>query len=245
MSKHTKEPPAAAPAPAGTEATVGTEVSVSAPVLVHRGPLPPEAIVDEDEDLVGAARRGDQAAFTKLFERHHGRVFAMCSRLLRGRAEIEDAVQQTFLEAWRSLHRFEGRARFSTWVTRIAIHTCLGFRRRLRRLLLSDTADEQADRASPWASPPMAPDEGAAHYDRRRAVAEVLSRIGAKKRVVFVLAELEGMTAPEMAAILDIPDATVRTRLFHARKEFAREVRRHPGFADLFEADPLVTGGEP
>jgi RNA polymerase sigma factor (sigma-70 family) len=141
------------------------------------------------------------------------------------------------VEAWRSLCRFEGRSRFSTWITRIAIHTCLGLRRRIRRLLLSDGAEDFEARASPWSSAPMPPDEGAAHEARRRAVEEILHQIGAKKRVVFVLAEIEGRTAPEIAEILDIPDATVRTRLFHARKELARLVRRHPGFRDLFEGE--------
>jgi RNA polymerase sigma-70 factor (ECF subfamily) len=192
-------------------------------------------IVDEDHDLVEAARAGDRAAFSRLFERHHGRVYAMCSRLLRDRVEVEDAVQTAFLEAWRSLHRFEGRSRFSTWITRIAIHTCLGFRRRLKRLLLptEDTLEPGPDQLM-WGSAPVAPDDGAAHRDRRRAVADILDHLSAKKRVVFVLSELEGMTAPEISAILEIPDATVRTRLFHARKEIARLVRDHPGFADLF-----------
>lgn len=194
--------------------------------------------VDEDEALVRAAQAGDRAAFTTLFDRHHGRVYAMCSRLLRDPAEVEDAVQHAFLEAWRCLDRFEGRSRFSTWITRIAIHTCLGVRRRLKRLFVTDAPPtESADLG--WAPRPMLPDEGAAHLDRRRAVDDVLAKLSARKRVVFVLAELEGMTAPEIAQILDIPDATVRTRLFHARKEFARRVRAHPGFADLFSEEAL------
>ncbi|MFO0005736.1 MAG: sigma factor, partial [bacterium] len=68
----------------------------------------------------------------------------MCARLLGGSGrgshdgDIDDAVQQTFLEAWRCLHRFEGKSRFTTWLTRIAIHTSFSVRRRLRRLLLAD-----------------------------------------------------------------------------------------------------------
>lgn len=192
---------------------------------------------DEDAPLVDAARRGDQAAFTELFERHHGRVYAMCARLLRDPAEVEDAVQQAFLEAWRSLYRFEGKSRFSTWLTRIAIHTSLGFRRRLRRLfLLEDVAPGREDSRGAWRSAPITPDEGAAERARKRALDEVLWKLSPKKRVVFVLADLEGMTAPEISRVLGVPDATVRTRLFHARKELARHVRGHPGFADLFEA---------
>ena len=200
-----------------------------------------EAALAEDVSWVERAQAGDRAAFGRLFERHHGRVYAMCARLLSNRAEIEDAVQQVFLEAWRCLHRFEGRSRFSTWVTRIAIHTCLGFRRRLKRFLFSEDVEPSANEEMQWAQPLTAPDETAAQAARRRAVDEVLAHVSVKKRVVFVLADLEGLTAPEISRILDIPDATVRTRLFHARKEVAALVRLHPGFRDLFE-DPAHAG---
>jgi RNA polymerase sigma-70 factor (ECF subfamily) len=191
--------------------------------------------VDEDHALVEAAKAGDQRAFSRLFERHHGRVFAMCTRLLADRAEVEDAVQQTFLEAWRCLHRFEGRSRFTTWLTRIAIHTSLGFRRRVKRLIFSsEVRPEAAVHDIGWGGREnTAPDQGVHERNRKQALTEILQRLTAKKRVVFVLAELEGMTAPEISEILKIPDATVRTRLFHARKEFAVAARNHPAFAEV------------
>jgi len=208
---------------------------------------------DADHGLVLEARAGDTAAFAKLFERHHRRVYAMCRRLLADKAEVDDAVQQTFLEAWRSLPRFEGRSRFSTWITRIAIHTCLGFRRRLRRLLfVADVFAPSGEGRSnlvelehggaqqvAFAVSPPSPLEGAVHQARKKAVDDILQHLSAKKRVVFVLAELEGMTAPEIAEIVEIPEATVRTRLFHARKEFAQAAAHHRGFADLFEDDAV------
>jgi RNA polymerase sigma-70 factor (ECF subfamily) len=184
---------------------------------------------------VAAAQQGDTRAFRELFARHHGRIYAMCARLLADRHEVEDAVQQTFLEGWRSLYRFEGRSRFSTWLTRIAIHTCFGFRRRLRRLWLTADPDHVgAEREPLWAMAPASPDRAAVHRRQERAIAGVLQGLTPRKRVVFVLAEFEGMTAPEIARVLDIPDATVRTRLFHARRELAGALRRHPEFADLF-----------
>lgn len=234
MADRTKPDDRSASREASREDTLTLSAAHSAPRPVAPAAVRVE-VVDEDAALVEAARRGDRAAFTRLFERHHGRVYAMCARLLRDPAEVEDAVQQAFLEAWRSLYRFEGRSRFSTWITRIAIHTCLGFRRRLKRLfLLEDSAPGREDARGAWASAPTTPDEGAAERARKRALDEVLWRLSPKKRVVFVLADLEGMTAPEISRVLDVPDATVRTRLFHARKELARLVRAHPGFADLF-----------
>jgi RNA polymerase sigma-70 factor (ECF subfamily) len=205
------------------------------------------AVVDPDVDLVTRAQRGDQAAFAALFRAHHGRIHAMCARLLGGAGvhgksdgDIDDAVQQTFLEAWRCLHRFEGKSRFTTWLTRIAIHTCFSVRRRLRRLFLADD-DTRAlalvepvrvddDRA---AAAPLAPDEVASRQARARALDEVLQQLAPKKRVVFVLADLEELTSPEIAAIVGVPEATVRTRLYYARRELAALLRDHPGFADV------------
>jgi RNA polymerase sigma-70 factor (ECF subfamily) len=236
-------------------------------------------VLDEDDDLVARARRGDQAAFAALFHKHHGRVHAMCVRLLgrgRGDGDIDDAVQQTFLEAWRCLHRFEGKSRFTTWLTRIAIHTCFSVRRRLRRLLLAyDEAQglalvdaEPAARASAHgasahgasahgasahtasadrvvAEGPLPPDEYAIRAAQTRALDDVLQQLSPKKRVVFVLADLEDRTSPEIAAILEIPEATVRTRLFHARKELAALLRTHPGFAAAFARAGVVVDDVP
>jgi RNA polymerase sigma-70 factor (ECF subfamily) len=200
--------------------------------------------VDADDDLVTRARQGDRAAYGRLFERHHGRIHGMCARLLRKGDDVDDAVQQTFLEGWRCLHRFEGKSRFTTWLTRIAIHTCFSTRRRLKRLLLIDIPDDDENRASLsvvsgaisnplFDTGPLPADEVASRRARERALSDVLAQLSEKKRVVFVLVDLEGMTSPEAADILGINEATIRTRLFYARQEVAAALRNHPGFADL------------
>lgn len=221
-------------------------LSPAASPPVRSGPRPrlklAEGERDEDDDLVRRAQAGDSAAFGQLFDRHHGRVYAMCCRMLKEPAEVEDAVQQAFLEAWRCLERFEGRSRFSTWITRIAIHTCLGFRRKVKRLVLADELPEPMPSGPSLQTAPPSPDEGASQVLRQRAVDEVLASLSPKKRAVFVLAELEGMTAPEIARIVDIPEATVRTRLFHARRDFASKARAHPGFSDLFDGRGAIRG---
>jgi RNA polymerase sigma-70 factor, ECF subfamily len=191
---------------------------------------------DVDESLIERAKSGDKHAFGELFTRHHGRIYATCARMLASAADAEDAVQHTFLEAWRCLPAFEGRSRFTTWLTRIAIYTCLGNRRKRARITYEEPNEASADVVrTQWAQPLMSPDDTAAHAARKKAVEEILQRIGIKKRAVLVMADFEGMTSPEIARAIDVPEATVRTRLFHARKELATLVRAHPAFADLFE----------
>jgi RNA polymerase sigma-70 factor (ECF subfamily) len=198
---------------------------------------------DEDAEVVARAQAGDRQAFGVLFKKHHGRVRAMCVRMLAGSepAEIDDAVQQAFLEAWRCLPRFEGRSRFTTWITRVAIHTCFSTRRKLRRMFVTDINSDRA--AIPvWSEPGLSPDEVAARKAREVAVNEVLASLGPKKRAVFVLADLEGLTSTEIAEVLEVPDATVRTRLFHARREVAALVRKHKGFVDVMQGRGAARG---
>ena len=215
------------------DVALGTQVVAGKTKSEHR-----VTIEDEDAELVERAQLGDQLAFSLLFDKHHSRVFSTCYRMLRNSAEVEDAVQQAFLEAWRCLPRFEGRSRFSTWLTRIAINTCFSFRRRVKRLLFPENYSAQAERGSVWAEDVSSPDDVVSSADEKQAIHAILNEMTPRKRVAFVLADLEGRTAPEISEILGIPEATVRTRLFHARKDFAARAKKHPQFSDYFGTQP-------
>lgn len=194
----------------------------------------------EEQTLIDRSLAGDEAAFAVLYSRYHNQVYAFCSRLLRGRHDVEDAVQQVFLEAWRSMSRFEGRSLFSTWLTKIAIHTCLSVHRKAYRLLLNnhDVLDpyEQAT-ALLWGDDQKIPDEEVFLSERKALVNKLLSRMTPKKKIVFVMSDMQGMTAPEISSVLKIPDATVRTRLFHARKEFFSWVNKNKNYREVLVRD--------
>lgn len=189
----------------------------------------------EEKELIESSLRGDEEAFAKLYNRYHDQVYGFCSRLLRGKHDVEDAAQQVFFEAWRSLARFEGRSLFSTWLTKIAIHTCLSFHRRSGRVVLSGSDPEPFHLANDllWREAENNPDEEMFLAERREMVNKLLSRMTEKKKVVFVLSDMHGMTAPEISILLKIPDATVRTRLFHARREFSNWIERNKDYRDV------------
>lgn len=189
----------------------------------------------EEKQLIERSLKGDDGAFSIIYSRYYKQVFAFCSRLLRGKFDVEDAVQQVFLEAWRSLSRFEGRSLFSTWLTKIAIHICLSCHRRNSRLLLSCNDDiDPCDQVSSalWGDGPKIPDEEMFIMERKTMVNKLLARMTSKKKVVFVMSDMQGMTAPEISSVLKIPDATVRTRLFHARREFAMWVSKNKEYRE-------------
>jgi RNA polymerase sigma-70 factor (ECF subfamily) len=187
----------------------------------------PEDAAAEDRELVRRCLQGDERAFERLFLRHRGAVAGLVYRMLGPSPELEDLVQEVFLQVLRSLGSFRDEARFSTWLYRVALNVVLMQRRasaRRPRLV----AEEQA--APPVDAAPSAHD---ALETRRRidAFYALLGRLSDKKRTVFVLHELEGLTPARIGEIVGAPVLTVRTRLFYARRELARWVEEEPALA--------------
>ncbi len=193
----------------------------------------------EEESWIDLAITGNPKAFSNLYRRYYNQVYAFCVRMLHGQGDPEDTTQQVFLEAWRSLHRFEKRSLFSTWITRIAIHTCLSLLRRTGKIRVhQEDSSESPDKATEyvWIQPESSPDEQFNTKAQRHAIGQILKTLTDKKKIVFILSDLQGMTAPEIAEILKIPDATVRTRLFHARREFLDAVNQNSHYKELLSA---------
>jgi RNA polymerase sigma-70 factor, ECF subfamily len=189
------------------------------------------ALVTELEDLVRLCQRGDAAAFQELFHRHKADVARLVYRMLGPSAELEDVVQEVFLQVHRSIRDFKGNSLFSTWLYRVTVNVVLMHRRAARsRPVFAEVAA-----AHPPADARPLPDEQVARLARIRAFHRVLDRLSPKKRTVFVLHELEGLPPAEIASVVGAPVLTVRTRLFYARRELAELLREEPTLASLAE----------
>ena len=183
------------------------------------------------DDLVERAKNGDRAAFRELFRRHRQDVARLVFRMLgttSGGADVEDLVQEVFLQVHRSLADFKGQAKFSTWLHRVTVNVVLMCRRaaRSRPVFAGEVSETEPDRG-------LLPDEDTARKHRLEAFRRVLDRLPEKKRTVFVLHEIEGLPPAEIATIVDAPVLTVRTRLFYARREICDLMRDEPTLADL------------
>ncbi len=180
------------------------------------------------EPLVKRCQDGDQQAFRELFQKYHGWVQGTVYHMVPTPADLDDVVQNVFLEVYRSIHRFEGRSRFSTWLTRLAINVALGHRRKWRFWQKTDdvlTAESKSGSGAVEALRPPSPDDALMDRRNRDRVRALVQKLSPKKRSVFVLSEIQGLQAPEIAEMLEIPSATVRTRLFHARRDFEKMAR--------------------
>jgi RNA polymerase sigma-70 factor (ECF subfamily) len=183
-----------------------------------------------DDTIVSRAAAGDGAAFRALFARHRADVARLVYRMLGGPSELDDVVQEVFVQVYRSLKDFRGQSKFSTWLHRVTVNVVLMHRRSARsRPVLTEEAppDVVADDGQ------VLPDEDAERRERMRAFQRLLARLPDKKRVVFVLHELEGLAPAEIAEIVAAPVLTVRTRLFYARRELEAMLPDEPALAAL------------
>ena len=170
--------------------------------------------------IIDECRRGSQSAWRELFRRHFRLVHRVARSMGTPDDEVDDVVQQVFLVAFRKLRRFRG-GRFSTWIYRITANVAHQHhrRRRYRAVFGALLAREPA-------GAPATPEASLERTRARRRVHRILARMGRKKREVFALYELEGLSGEEIATLLGCPVETVRSRLHYARKEFARLAAR-------------------
>ena len=186
-------------------------------------------MADEDA-LISRAATGDRAAFRTIYERHRENVARLVYRMLGPRSDIDDVVQEVFFQVYRSLKDFRGQSKFSTWLHRVTVNVVLMHRRSARSRPVF--ADEPPPDAMVQASD-LAPDEDAERRERVRAFGRLLGRLADKKRIVFVLHELEGIAPSEIAKIVGAPVLTVRTRLFYARREIEAMLPEEPSLAGM------------
>ncbi|WP_437964914.1 sigma-70 family RNA polymerase sigma factor [Sorangium sp. So ce260] len=199
--------------------------------------LPPVIEPDDVGEWIRRFQSGDPTAFAEIFRRYRRDVARLVFRMLGPTADAEDVIQEVFIQVHRSLGDFRGQSKFTTWLHRVTVNAVLMARRaaRSRPVLTGEpSVDLEVDRG-------MLPDEDAARARRIDAFRRVLERLPEKKRVVYVLHELEGIAPTEIAEIVGAPVLTVRTRLFYARREIEAMMRAEPALAQL--AAELAEGG--
>jgi RNA polymerase sigma-70 factor (ECF subfamily) len=165
--------------------------------------------------LIGRIANGDRLAMQVLFARHHVRVFRFLLRLIRNEAAAEDLVSEVFLDVWRQAGRFEGRAAVSTWLLAIARFKALSLlRRKPEQELDEETAEAIEDGGD-------TPDVTLEKKQKSEVLRQCLTSLSAEHREIIDLVYYHEKSVEEVAEIVGIPEATVKTRMFYARKRLA------------------------
>jgi RNA polymerase sigma-70 factor (ECF subfamily) len=168
-----------------------------------------------DEVLIGRIASGDRLAMQVLFARHHVRVFRFVLRLVRDESVAEDLISEVFLDVWRQAGRFEGRSAVSTWLLAIARFKALSAMRKKP----DEELDEEA--AEAIKDPGDDPETVLAKKDKSSVIRKSLSKLSAEHREIIDLVYYHEKSVEEVAEIVGIPENTVKTRMFYARKKLA------------------------
>jgi RNA polymerase sigma-70 factor (ECF subfamily) len=195
-----------------------------------------EAANDPEAKLIAACKAGDAGAFREIYQLHRSSVYGVVARMISNEADREEVVQDVFLQVFKSLQNFRGSAKLSTWIHRVAVNVTLQhIRRKGRRvrLHLRESVPEAVSAPNGTALMTDSPEGEAMRHERQRAVERALDCLAPKKRAALVLADFQGLSSKEIAAIVGAPALTVRTRLFYARKEFYAQLSREPAFAEI------------
>jgi RNA polymerase sigma-70 factor (ECF subfamily) len=180
---------------------------------------------DDDFGLVARARQGDLGSYDALVTRHRGRVFAMIRNMIHQEADAWDLSQEVFIKAWQALPRFEAKARFSTWLYRIAHNAVYDWMRKRRIESAGELNDEIFEReridSSSFTTPAggESPDAVMAQGELRARISVALGKISPEHREVVLLKDVQGLSYKEIAEAMDCSIGTVMSRLYYARQK--------------------------
>lgn len=176
-----------------------------------------------DAELVGAVLKGDQTSYRVIVDRYQGRVYAVIYGMVRNQEDARDLTQETFVRAYQNLSRFRVESGFYTWLYRIAMNTTIDHLRRQKKRAHEAFEDGVATRETGGVmSDGVHMDGPGKSLERKRLHARLLSALDElpeDQRQVIVLREVDGLSYKEISEVLEIPEGTVMSRLFYARKK--------------------------
>ena len=181
-----------------------------------------------DEQVVEHVLTGQTALFEILMRRHNERMYRVARAIVRDDSEAEDVMQQAYVNAYASLRQFAGKARFSTWLTRIAVNESLARSRRRGRY---ESYDDDLSNVVPFMAEqsPHDPERQAFSGELRALLEWAIDRLPNGAREVFVLREVEGLSTAEVADALGVSEDVVKTRFSRAKAALRRTVIERTG----------------
>ena len=171
-----------------------------------------------DEEVVARVLAGETSMFEIVMRRYNQRLYRVARSILRNDSEAEDVMQDAYVRAYEHLDQFAGRARFSTWLTRIAVNEALARQRRGNRYQeLEPMSQSDGDPMDGFRSMALNPEQEASNSQIRRLLEEAVEKLPDAYRTVFVLREIEEMSTADTANVLELSEENVKVRLHRAR----------------------------
>ncbi|MDY0873019.1 sigma-70 family RNA polymerase sigma factor [Dongia rigui] len=165
-----------------------------------------------DGKLLDGIAKGDRVAFTEFYQRHNRSLFAFLVKMVRDRELAEEVLSETMLDVWRQAGRFEGKSSVTTWLFSIGHHKAVSRLRRMREVALDEEVAANIEDSGPT------PDMQASDKDMSRLLARLIECLSLDHREILQLAYYQEFSVQEIAEVLDLPENTVKTRMFYARQ---------------------------
>ena len=187
-----------------------------------------------DVEIVKRVCAGESALFEILMRRHNQRMYRAARAVVKDEAEVEDVMQQAYINAFTHLHQFEERSQFSTWLIRIALHEAFGRRRKMQRTesmagIQSNLDENRGELMDTIASPEADPERQAYAQELNRVLEAAVDTLPETYRTVFMLRDIDGLSTSETGEGLGLGEEAVKTRLHRARAMIRRAVTARIG----------------
>src|SRR5438874_6038885 len=183
-----------------------------------------------DEEVVTRVMKGETGMFEIVMRRHNQLLYRVARSILRNDTEAEDVMQDAYVRAYEHLDQFAGRAKFSTWLTRIAVHEALARQRRGNRYqALEPMSEQEGEPMYRFASLALNPEQQASTSEIRRLLEEAVENLPDAYRTIFVLRDVEEMSTADAAEVLEISEENVKVRLHRARAMLRKSLYARAG----------------
>ena len=203
-------------------------------------------MTDELElQAIEKVKKGDADAFGYLVDKHQKLVYNLALKMLVNPEDAEDAAQEAFIKAFRSINSFRGESKFSVWLYKLTNNICLDMLRKKREATVSlsvEDADGGDDSEIEIADARFSPDEVYEKKEMREALHRGLGELDEEFRSVLVLREVSGLSYDEIAQTLDLDPGTVKSRIFRARKKLCTILTRDGNFFGFSSSNPKEGG---
>ena len=184
-----------------------------------------------DEEVVERVRAGETALFEVLMRRYNQRLYRVTRSILGNDGEAEDVTQEAYVRSYLHLDQFDGRARFSTWLTKIAVHEALSRLRKRQMMVEIDAETGSIEEGMKLESKTPSPEQELLTHTMKIVLEAAVDRLPETYRSVFMLREVEEMSTSETAECLDISEDAVKVRLHRARALLRKHIYAQTGAA--------------
>ena len=186
-----------------------------------------------DEEVVGRVRAGETALFEVIMRRYNQRLFRVALSILGNDDEAEDVTQDAYVRSYMHLDQFEGRAKFSTWLTKIAVHEALARLRARQRIVEIDATSGAGEDRMVLESKSPSPEQEVMTHTIKIVLESAIEKLPETYRSVFMMREVEGMSTAETAECLDLSEESVKVRLHRARSMLRKHIYAETGAAKV------------